>query len=153
MSATTKSLCRIVYRYTSQEVDPFGSKTSIQVIYMHITTCSVSSGMSINYIQEYVSIKISWRLNVMFISSCHCLFLTLYWFLVPLYKCLPEDCDLSLKHVCVCVCGWFVILYKSCALVGVCGWLSWIRFSVLWANILTFWRWNYFFFNFSTSCI
>ena len=38
------------------------------------------------------------------VRLCQYLFLTLHSFLIPVYKCLPEDGDLSLKHVCVGVC-------------------------------------------------
>jgi len=36
---------------------------------------------------------------------------------------LPEDGDISPKHVGQSMYGWFMILYKLCAFVVVCGWL------------------------------
>jgi hypothetical protein len=44
------------------------------------------------------------------------LFLAVIIILIPFYRCLSEDGDLSLKHVeeFMCVCGWFVVLYSWC---------------------------------------
>ena len=79
-----------------------------------------------NFIQERAAIPfsvvptfLSLRLPV-FIVSIICVNWAC-WFCMPLC-CVPEDGDLSLKHVGnFHVCGLLTVLYELCALVGECG--------------------------------
>jgi hypothetical protein len=75
----------------AQGLDSFGLNTLILNVCMHITTCNIDTGTSMNFIQEYVSIILS------IASTYSCLWLPLFgfiiayvnwmfWFYMPLYR-------------------------------------------------------------------
>ena len=101
----------------AQALHHFGSKTSIPQASMHITY-NINSGTSVNLTQEYV--------NIIYIYKCPYLFLTFYKYIsrnnfILLCINLPENGDLSLKHVGEFMVHGFLHLRKLCAFVGV-GW-------------------------------
>jgi hypothetical protein len=49
----------MTHQYMAQELDTYGSKTLMLGVCVHITTYSINSGTTINFIQEYVSITLS----------------------------------------------------------------------------------------------
>jgi hypothetical protein len=54
-----RTLLHKTHQHMEKELDKFGSKTSIADVCIQISTYNINSGISVNFIQEYVSIILS----------------------------------------------------------------------------------------------